>query len=468
MSRLLRILLVLIMIAAAMPAASSQAASQIDSYDQQNCMVLIGLYGPGGSGLYGSLGGATFCYVIPANWNHDLVIFAHGYVDPTTDGPVEIPYEQLLLPGTTDTLPGLVTRMGYAFAITSYSKKGLAVEEGVADVVALANAFRATNTITRFVYLIGASEGGLVTTLAIEKFGGSVFKGGVATCGPVGDFQKQINYWGDFRVIFDYFFPNALLPLGGNPVTIPPTLPAMWRTYTTKLVGPFHIPEISMGPAQQVVAGLVLGGLADPSQPTANLIATTRAPVDPANPGPTAFETTMGLLGYNVLATMDGIKTLHGQPFNNMTPPTFYHDPLIPSLDPGINATVFRIASDRPNLSGYQTTGRLGAPLVTMHNTGDPIVPYWHEMLYFNKVISRGSFWKYINIPIARYGHCNFKPSEALFAFWLMVIRSGVRQVQMMDTANILSTQEERDQFIQMAAPYIQGGYTIYMPITTK
>ena len=34
-------------------------------------------------------------------------------------------------------------------------------------------------------------------------------------CGPVGDFQKQIDYLGDFRVLFDYYFPNIMPPLVG-------------------------------------------------------------------------------------------------------------------------------------------------------------------------------------------------------------------------------------------------------------
>jgi hypothetical protein len=472
MSRLLRVLLVFIMLASALPAASSQAASEDKTLDQINCETLRALYGPGGQ--YGTLGGSTYCTVIPANWNHDVVIFAHGYVDPTYTDPtmptlVGIPYEQLLLPGSTDTLPGLVTRLGYAFAITSYSKKGLAVKGGVDDVVALANEFKTQNAGTRFVYLVGASEGGLVTTLAIEKFGGQVFKGGVATCGPVGDFQKQINYWGDFRVIFDFFFPGALPSTPPfSPVNIPPTLPDMWRTYETIQMGPFWIPNPKPTDYQKGIGALVVGGMVIPEKPTLNLISTTKAPVDLGNLSASILETTLGILSYNVLATMDGIQELGGQPYNNSSPWKKYHDPLNPALDSDINAGVFRTESDGLDLSLYQTSGRLTAPLVTMHNTGDPIVPYWHEMLYLNKVVSKGSFWKYINIPIARYGHCNFKPSEALFAFFLMVIRSGIRQLNVMDVANTLPDQAERDLFIQMAEPYRLGGYTIYVPITVK
>ena len=32
----------------------------------------------------------------------------------------------------------------------------------------------------------------------------------LALCGPVGDFAGQIDYLGDFRVLFDYFFPGVI------------------------------------------------------------------------------------------------------------------------------------------------------------------------------------------------------------------------------------------------------------------
>ena len=64
-------------------------------------------------------------------------------------------------------------------------------------------------------YLVGVSQGGLVCTLAVEQNPG-IFSGGLSLCGPIGDFRRQINYWGDFRVAFDYFFPNVI-PFSDNP-----------------------------------------------------------------------------------------------------------------------------------------------------------------------------------------------------------------------------------------------------------
>jgi dienelactone hydrolase len=68
----------------------------------------------------------------------------------------------------------------------------------------------------------------------------------------------------------------------------------------------------------------------------------------------------------------------------------------------------------------YQTSGRLKVPLVTMHTTGDPIVPYWHETLYNAKALFGGSAFKHVNIPIHRYGHCTFTADEALAGFAIL------------------------------------------------
>ena len=54
--------------------------------------------------------------------------------------------------------------------------------------------------------------------------------------------------------------------------------------------------------------------------------------------------------------------------------------------------------------------------MVTLHTTGDDVVPFWHELLYWLKFspAHRGQF---LPIPVARYGHCSFTGQEVLTAF---------------------------------------------------
>ncbi len=329
----------------------------------------------------------------PIPWNGDLVVFAHGYVDPQK--PVGIPEDQLTLPDGT-SLPGLVTSLGFAFAVSSYSKNGLAVTQGVADTAELVAIFKAAQPATRNVFVVGVSEGGLIATLSVEKFP-NVYAGGVSACGPVGDFRGQINYFGDFRALFDYFYPNVL---PGTATSIPAVLHDNWYT--------------NYGP-------LVAATVTSPAnlRKTEQLLRTSNAPIDPANLS-SVVTTVVGLLDYNVRGTEDAKTTLNGQPFSNKLKWYFGSD-----NDWKLNWGVTRYSADKPALAqiaaSYQTSGKLSRPIVGLHNVGDPIVPFWHELVYRAKTIAAGNPLKFVNIPVNRYGHCNFNATEALAAFGLLV-----------------------------------------------
>jgi hypothetical protein len=362
-----------------------------------------------------TVAGAETLICVPDGWNRRLVVFAHGYVAP--DEPVEIPWAQLQIDGTT--IPDLVTGLRFAFATTSYRRNGLAVLEGVQDVRELVAAFaRGAWGGPDYVYLVGASEGALVTTLAVEQYPGE-FSGGLATCGPVGNFRGQVNYWGDFRVLFDYYFPRMLPP---SAVNVPQDVRDRWDTYYAPLIG-----------------------AAVASRPAAldALLRVSRAPFDPGRPE-SKVETVLGLLWYNVFATMDGISTLGGQPFDNTT--RFYtgsgHDFLL-------NLRVGRYRASAQALmeieANYQTSGRLARPLVTLHTTGDPIVPYWHEPLYSLKALLGGSGLLHTNLPVFRYGHCSFEPAEALVGLGLLVLKAEGRGLQ--NAERVLTTESSRERY---------------------
>jgi pimeloyl-ACP methyl ester carboxylesterase len=435
------------------PAFHAQAQSAPNDIDETNCTAGLG-------GIFGlQADGAKYCLIVPPNWNKDLVIFAHGYVDPTisTTNPEfsdpRIPYEQLILPGNTSTIPGMITQLGYAFAITSYSKNGLAVQEGVNDVVDLAAIFKAQHPDTRWVYLVGASEGGLVTALAIEKNPEDVFSGGVASCGPIGDFIKQIDYWGDFRVIRDFFFDDPLYQIPGpDPVTIPDTFDYnQWRTYTPQTVASLTVPAQTTGYlALQIGLNFIFESGQDPAKAT-QLINVTGAAVDASDFANSSLNTTIGILSYNVLATNDGKVELKGIPYNNKDPLTVYTGSLDDiALNLGVERVGPRTATE---LALYQTTGVLGVPLIAMHNTGDPIVPFFHETLYQAKLDPDSASY-YISIPIQSYGHCNFKASEALFSFWLLVLKSNNVLIPPLTAASVLPDPEQRAEFLSLVAPY--------------
>lgn len=330
--------------------------------------------------------------VIP--WNGDLVVYAHGYVSPTE--PVGIAEDWMTVPGTSMTIDQVANSMGYAFATTSYSTNGLAVLEGIADLVDLVDIFTAEKGEPDKVYLIGGSEGGLITALAVERYPG-VFDGGLAMCGPYGDFGHQINHFGDFRVVFDYFFPG-LMP--GSPIDVPDWLMEQWDTYYETTIKP----EIE-DPAN---ASLVQ-----------QLLNVTNTPYDAQDPS-TKEDTIRGLLWYNAFATNDGIDRLGGQPFDNQNRMYTGSDD-----DVQLNQGVQRFSADRAALdeiaANYQTTGKLSVPLVTLHTTGDPVVPYRHATIYRGKTIAADNIALHDHFEAERYGHCSFTFTEFLAAFSRLV-----------------------------------------------
>jgi pimeloyl-ACP methyl ester carboxylesterase len=342
---------------------------------------------------------AVYRICTPPWWwpsNGDLVIWAHGYVDVTR--PVEIPEDQLCL--TEDfCIPEIVNFLGYHFATTSYAVNGLAVVPGIQDVIELVDLYTAEFGPPGRVYLVGASEGGLITTLSVEGYP-EVFDGGLALCGPIGDFRRQINYFGDFRVVLDYFYPG-LVP--GGPTNIPPGLLNVWDKYYPKRVYPEVFDPANRSELRQ-------------------LTRVTRIPFDRANPRETLEESVEDVLWYNVFATNNASEMLGGQPFGNLN--RIYRGSLD---DDALNADVQRISADPAALAeieaNYQTTGELSNPLVTLHTTLDQQVPYWHERLYLRKAMASGA-WPELYAeypPTERYGHCLFDVADVLGAFGLLV-----------------------------------------------
>jgi pimeloyl-ACP methyl ester carboxylesterase len=245
-------------------------------------------------------------------------------------------------------------------------------------------------------YLIGASEGGQITALSAEKYP-DVYDGAMAMCGPYGNFQGQIEYIGDFRAVFDYFFPG-LMP--GSPVQIPQSLMDDWNNHYVTVIQPVIGQTLTMTPTL-----------------ISQLMAVTGAPYIPGEPASQTQNTVERLLWYNVFGTNDAAIVLGGQPFDNMD--RVYSGS---EDDTALNAGIARFSADQAALdeieANYQTTGHFTIPVVTLHTTQDEIVPYWHVPLYEDKILYPSI---YAHFPVERYGHCNFTNVETLTAFGALV-----------------------------------------------
>jgi hypothetical protein len=321
-----------------------------------------------------------------AGWNGQLVVFAHGYV-PVSE-PID--FYHLTLGGVN--LPFLVQSLGFAFATTTYRQNGLAILEGADDILALVAAFTAERGAPQRTFIAGASEGGLTAALLLEQ-SPEVFSSGFAACSPVGSFRGQVNYVGDFRVLFDYFFPGVI---PGTAVDVPEDVTRNWFTV--------HLPA-------------VLFALQSSPSRALELMRTSGAAFDPGNPA-TIGHTAAMVLTYNVVGSTDAEVKLGGNPYGNRL--RLY---VGSSNDLRLNLRVQRFAASPvavANMAAYETTGRLMRPLITLHTQRDETVPFWHEPLYLAKVVLAGHSGL-LPLPVARYGHCNFTTDEVLTAFALTV-----------------------------------------------
>jgi pimeloyl-ACP methyl ester carboxylesterase len=321
-------------------------------------------------------------------WEGDWVVYAHGYVAPQEEPA--LPIDELTVNGMF--LPELLLPMGYGFATTSYSKNGFVIEQAVNDINALVDDLPRP-PLTK-VFAVGASEGGLVTTMLVEQFP-DTYAGGLSLCGPVAGSTYQIQYVGDFRVVFDYYFP-LIFDFGA--VDIPEGAYDLWEGYYT--------PRIALTMLFRPRA-------------TNKLFRITGAARDPAKPVATGIETALTLLFYNISGTNDLIETAGGIVYDNQT--VWYGT----RRNWLLNLLVERVEGEDHAQEYlrwfYEPTGDLEIPLVAIHNTLDPAVPYEHETIYWD----RATPGQFTLIPVEGYGHCNFTTGEIMGAFTELVLRAA-------------------------------------------
>lgn len=314
----------------------------------------------------------------------DLVLYAHGFVAPG---------EPLAIPAEAEIIATYLNLQGYAFATTSYRTNGLAIRPGIEDLQELIGVYTSQYGTPNRVILMGFSEGGIITALSVEEFP-NVYAGGLAMCGPYGNFQEQVNYFASFRAVFDYYFPNVL---PGSVISVPQSLINTWETTFNNEV----LPIIS-NPANAVSV--------------TNLLAVIGAPTDTDQ----ITETIHNILWYQVHTTTDAILKLGGQPFDNSE--KIYSGS---SDDAALNAGVMRYTADltatQTIVNLYETDGLLDRPIVLMHTTRDEIIPYFHQTLYKQKSKNSENPNLMYTYTIDRYGHCNFTEDEVLTAFGKLI-----------------------------------------------
>ena len=153
--------------------------------------------------------GATYWIAIPKNWNHVLVVHAHG-------GPRLTPIKR------DSELPDLkrfavIVNEGYAFAASAYRRPGYGVRMAAEDTENLRRLFVSKFGKPQQTILHGQSWGGNVAAKAIEIYGvnqdGSHnYDGVMLTSGVIAGGTRAYLHRLDLRVVYEYYCHNHPRP----------------------------------------------------------------------------------------------------------------------------------------------------------------------------------------------------------------------------------------------------------------
>lgn len=367
-------------------------------------LATVALPGAAQTHVTGTLGpGSTYEIDVPAVWNGDLVVYAHGIVQ--ADKPVAPPSTQ----DGYATFRAALLAGGYAVAASSYSSNGWSLDDAVRRTHQLRGIFRSKVGAAARTYLAGHSMGALAIVKMVEKFPGQ-YDGALPVCGPLGGGLEEIKYAGDARLTFDFYFPG-LLP--GNVFYVPP--------------GTVFAPGSPL--FNQVLQTLL-------ANPGLTLQWATAAKLPFANGGE-LINSAMYIVGFGLNYTNDLIERVNGKiPYDNTD--TVYAvnvaDPVTNAyLSAQLNAGVVRYEADIAALNyytrNYQPTGDIGVPVVTLHTERDPAIPFRHEDLFAAAVAEAGRSDLLLRRSFNRWGHCAFQPAEIQSAFSDLVgwVTTGVK-----------------------------------------
>ena len=334
-----------------------------------------------GSGLVevGVLDGASYRIDIPTAWNHQLVVFFHGYSEGV--------YGFILGAPVSGQVQPMLDR-GYAVIQSGYSTPGWALAEAYPESEDLRLYFNdryakpaegKAAVKTMETWAVGVSMGGALVTANLE-LNPKPFAGGLSVCGSVGPSDLAFQRRFAWRSAFDFYFPNLLPNLVPGPLDFRETPALRLKVLDALKANP--------------VAASALRGLTE--------LHTDRDLAD-------------GMV-YFTFVTAEMQKRAGGNPFDNRNFLYTGTNPLTSQTDNALNDGVKRYAADpraRDYLMHHYTpTGRLQRPMLALHTTYDPRVPGNTLTIYAEQVALAGFAPNLVQQYVHRDGHCTFTEEE--------------------------------------------------------
>jgi pimeloyl-ACP methyl ester carboxylesterase len=333
------------------------------------------LHSPVGLTEVGILDGAAYRIDIPNDWNHNLVVYYHGYAQqPVTFHIAE------RLSGHQEPL----FERHYAIVQSAYSQTGWALPQAYPETEALRQYFAKHFGAPRETYVVGSSMGGALVMVTLE-LNPKPYVAGLDLCGAVGPTSESFDRRFAMRAAFDYYFPGLMPPIERIPSDF----------------------------------------LADHTERERITTALRSNPE-----GAAAMRSLMGLhtdaelawdIAYFTFVIGDMQRRAGGNPFDNRN--TIYSGTNAGNSfgDYDLNDKVHRYdaqpAARAYLIRHYTPNGRLGRPMLALHTVYDPVVPVSQIAVYSREVEAAGFGQNLIQQYVHRDGHCNLRDDEVGEAF---------------------------------------------------
>ena len=322
----------------------------------------------------GTLADAPYRIDIPADWNGELVVLAHGFE------PVGVPRAS---PWPADPATPMFTSARYAVAQSGYATQGWAVRDAIVDSERLRTHFVERHGMPKRTWFVGMSMGGGIAIASLEQQAAH-YDGALSLCGAnlPGDVLASELFTS--LVAFDALFP-ARAGDASQGVSDPAS------------------PTLDQGALMDRVEALL------PRDPEAakRLAAKLEVPA----------EALPGVIGLHYLVFHDLKARAGGMPVDNRTVRyRGFGD------DDAFNAIVPRYAGDADAMdyaaAAPLLTGHLQKPLVMLDNADDPTIAPRFRPVYAQR--AQGAAILPLALPPAPGGHCDFSAEQVREAFGVL------------------------------------------------
>lgn len=366
--------------------------------------------------------GATYVIDVPAVWNGTLLLYSHGYVVPGTSNPA--------LDAGDPLTGGYLLASGYALAGSSYATTGWAVQQAIPDQIATLDAFQSMVGTPLKTVAWGHSLGGMITAGLVQEFPDR-FNAALPMCGVL---SGGVGTWnGSLDVAFIF---NTLVA-GGSLQVVDITNPDLNLFSAEEILAAAQITP--QGQARVALAA-ALGDLPGWFDPTSPEPARTDYAAQLANqllwlsqvdfPFIFALRAELEARAGGNPSSNSGVdyakKLKHSINYSEVLA-LYAAAGLSLDADLATLKNAPRIAADAGAVAYLSDNviynGQLPFPVLTLHTTGDGLVPVENEWAYRSVVDDAHDRPMLRQTFVHRAGHCEFTPAETITALQALDLR---------------------------------------------